>query len=158
MFFSLWVVQCIGAGYKSNIYVENSVQATAATQKKPWDCKTSGSYKDHNITLKGAGATLKVSYGSGVSKSRSVSFGDTDGQTTGICDFTEAASVLSTRIFTLKGNEVQTLLPGLNIVKTTYSDGHTDVKKVLKKQNNGLRDMIVLEAFLVIVTSMTSIY
>lgn len=34
MFFSLWVVQCIGAGYKSNIYVENSVYATAATQKK----------------------------------------------------------------------------------------------------------------------------
>lgn len=173
MFFSLWVVQCIGAGYKSNIYVENSVYATAATQKKPWDCKTSGSYKDHNITLKGcegaseaqsksgnneyfvpskyytykandasevknyvtaaAGATLKVSYGSGVSKSRSVSFGDTDGQTTGVCDFTEAASVLSTRIFTLKGNEVQTLQPGLNIVKTTYSDGHTDVKTVLKK-------------------------
>lgn len=28
MFFSLWVVQCIGAGYKSNIYVENSVYAT----------------------------------------------------------------------------------------------------------------------------------
>lgn len=53
MFFSLWVVQCIGAGYKSNIYVENSVYATAATQKKPWDCKTSGSYKDYNITLKG---------------------------------------------------------------------------------------------------------
>lgn len=51
MFFSLWVVQCIGAGYKSNIYVENSVYATAATQKKPWDCKTSGSYKDYNITL-----------------------------------------------------------------------------------------------------------
>lgn len=165
---------CIGAGYKSNIYVENSVYATAATQKKPWDCKTSGSYKDYNITLKGcegtadaqsksgnneyfvpakyytykannasevksyvsaaAGATLKVSYGAGVSKSRSVSLGDTDGQTTGICDFTEAAkSVLSTRIFTLKGNEVQTLQPGLNIVKTTYSDGHTDVKKVLKK-------------------------
>lgn len=37
MFFSLWVVQCIGAGYKSNIYVENSVYATAATQKKPWE-------------------------------------------------------------------------------------------------------------------------
>lgn len=53
MFFSLWVVQCIGAGYKSNIYVENSVYATAATQKKPWNCKTSGSYKDHYITLKG---------------------------------------------------------------------------------------------------------
>ena len=53
MFLSLWVVQCIGAGYKSNIYVENSVYATAATQKKPWDCKTSGSYKDYNITLKG---------------------------------------------------------------------------------------------------------
>ena len=119
MFFSLWVVQCIGAGYKSNIYVENSVYATAATQKKPWDCKTSGSYKDYNVTLKGcegasdaqsksgnneyfvptkyytykandasevknyvtaaAGATLKVSYGAGVSKSRSVSFGNTDG-------------------------------------------------------------------------------
>lgn len=119
MFFSLWIVQCIGAGYKSNINVENSVYATAATQKKPWDCKTSGSYKDYNITLKGyegtadaqsksgnneyfvpakyytykandasevknyvtaaAGATLKVSYGAGVSKSRSVSFGNTDG-------------------------------------------------------------------------------
>lgn len=50
MFFSLWIVQCIGAGYKSNIYVENSVYATAATQKKPWDCKTSGSYKDYNST------------------------------------------------------------------------------------------------------------
>lgn len=46
MFFSLWVVQCIGAGYKSNIYVENSVYATAATtQKKPWDCKTSAVIK-----------------------------------------------------------------------------------------------------------------
>lgn len=32
-----------------------------------------------------------------------------------------------------EANEVQTLQPGLNIVKTTYSDGHTDVKKVLKK-------------------------
>lgn len=86
-----------------------------------------------NYVTAAAGATLKVSYGSGVSKSRSVSFGDTDGQTTGICDFTEAASVLSTRIFTLKDNEVQTLQPGLNIVKTTCSDGHTDVKTVLKK-------------------------
>ena len=57
-----------------------------------------------------------------------------------------------------EANEVQTLQPGLNIVKTTYSDGHTDVKKVLKKQNNSLRDMIVPEAFSVIVTSMTSIY
>ena len=85
-----------------------------------------------NYVTAAAGATLKVSYGSGVSKSRSVSFGDTDGQTTGVCDFTEAASVLSTRIFTLKGNEVH-LQPGLNIGKTTYSDGHTDVKKVLKK-------------------------
>lgn len=45
MFFSLWVVQCIGAGYKSNIYVENSVYATAATQKKPWDYKTSAVIK-----------------------------------------------------------------------------------------------------------------
>ena len=45
MFFSLWVVQYIGAGYKSNIYVENSVYATAATQKKPWDCKTSAVIK-----------------------------------------------------------------------------------------------------------------
>ena len=27
--------------------------ATSATQKKPWACKTSGSYKDYNITLKG---------------------------------------------------------------------------------------------------------
>lgn len=80
-----------------------------------------------------AGATLKVPYGAGVNKSRSVSLGDTDGQTTGICDFTEAASVLSTCIFTLKGNGVHSLQPGLNIVKTTYSDGHTDVKKVLKK-------------------------
>ena len=100
---------------------------------KYYTYKANDAFEVKNFVTAAAGATFKVSYGSGVSKSRSVSFDDTDGQITGVCDFTEAASVLSTRIFTLKGNEVQILQPGLNIVKTTYSDGHTDVRTVLKK-------------------------
>lgn len=87
---------------------------------KYYTYKANDAFEVKNFVTAAAGATFKVSYGSGVSKSRSVSFGDTDRQTTGICDFTEAASVPSTRIFTLKGNEVQTFQPGLNIVKTTY--------------------------------------
>lgn len=45
---------CIGAGYKSNIYVEKTAFTTSKTQKYPWkSCATSSGYTDYNITLTG---------------------------------------------------------------------------------------------------------
>lgn len=45
---------CIGAGYRSNIYVENSAFTSSKTQKGAWkSCATSSGYTDYNITLTG---------------------------------------------------------------------------------------------------------
>jgi pectate lyase len=56
---------CIGAAYRSNIYVENTAFTSRAAQKNPWAVKaTSSGYKDYNITLKGC-------YGASDTQSRS---------------------------------------------------------------------------------------
>jgi pectate lyase len=54
---------CIGAGYKSNIYVEKTVFSSSNAQKRPWkNCATSSKYKDYNITITGClGASNKQS-------------------------------------------------------------------------------------------------
>ena len=45
---------CVGAGYKSNIYVEKSAFTSTKAQKTPWkNCATSSGYTDYNITLTG---------------------------------------------------------------------------------------------------------
>lgn len=56
---------CVGAAYRSNIYVENTAFTSSAAQKNPWAVKaTSSGYKDYNITLKGC-------YGASDAQSRS---------------------------------------------------------------------------------------
>lgn len=56
---------CIGAAYRSNIYVENTAFTSRAAQKNPWAVKaTSSGYKDYNITVKGC-------YGASDTQSRS---------------------------------------------------------------------------------------
>jgi len=45
---------CVGAGYQSNIYVENTAFTSTKTQKTPWTISaTSSGYKNYNITFKG---------------------------------------------------------------------------------------------------------
>lgn len=50
---------CVGGGYRSNIYIENS---TFVKVKNPWKkYATSGSYTDYNVTLKGnLGVDIKL--------------------------------------------------------------------------------------------------
>ena len=164
---------CIGAAYRSNIYVENTAFTSTKAKKTPWKCyATSSGYTDYNITLKGcqgasdqqkksgsisyfvpskyysytaydaskvesvvskfAGATLSISVSSGA---RSTSFDFEEGnETTGIDAATTASSeIVATRIFTANGAEVPTYQKGLNIVKTTYANGKTEIRKIMVK-------------------------
>ena len=41
---------CVAAGYKANVFVENSA---FISQSRPWACKTEGIYTDYNIQLTG---------------------------------------------------------------------------------------------------------
>lgn len=56
---------CIGAAYRSNLYVENTAFTSSAAQKTPWKVyATAKGYTDYNITVKGC-------YGAGDVQSRS---------------------------------------------------------------------------------------
>lgn len=159
---------CVGAGYKSNIYVEKSAFTSTKAQKTPWkNCATSSGYTDYNITLTGnsgasdaqsrsgsnsyfnpysyysyspmaaskvqseistyAGATLTVTAGSGVGAKGSF-FEEDD--VTALNEIDAEAKVVSTTIFSTNGTEIPEYNKGLNIVKTTLSNGKTMVKKV----------------------------
>ena len=165
---------CVGAGYKSNIYVEKSAFTSTKTKKTPWkNCATSSGYTDYNITLTGnsgasdqqsrsgsnsyfnpysyysytpmsvsnvqsqvstyAGATLSISAASSAREAAFNDFGDESIETTGISNMGAEAEVLTQRIFNANGAEVPELGKGLNIVKITYSNGKTEVKKVMLK-------------------------
>lgn len=57
---------CVGAAYRSNIYVENTAFTSKAAQKNPWANKaTSSGYKDYNITIKGCYGASDVQSHSG---------------------------------------------------------------------------------------------
>jgi pectate lyase/pectin methylesterase-like acyl-CoA thioesterase len=159
---------CIGAGYKSNIYVEKTAFTTSKTQKTPWkSCATSSGYTDYNITLTGcsgvsdqqtrsgsnsyfnpyskysytaydaskvqsvvsqyAGATLSIT---APAAARSIEIGEED-TATGIISTDAEATVVSTQYFNARGAELPAPEKGLNIVKTTLSNGKTIVQKVM---------------------------
>ena len=163
---------CVGAAYRSNIYVEKTAFTSDKAKKTPWKCyATSSGYTDYNITVTGcqgasdqqkksgsisyfvpskyysytsydaskvqsvvstyAGATLNISQSNGA---RSASLGFDDDDVTDI-DVTSAVrnEIVSTHIFTSNGAEVTSYQKGLNIVKTTYANGKTEVRKIMVK-------------------------
>ena len=163
---------CVGAGYKSNIYVEKSAFTSSKAQKTPWkNCATSSGYTDYNITLTGnsgasdtqsrsgsnsyfnpysyysyspmaaskvqsevstyAGATLSVTAGSGVNaKSSFFDEEEAMAEVTALNEIDAEAEVVNTSIYSANGTEIPAYNKGLNIVKTTLSNGKTIVKKV----------------------------
>lgn len=57
---------CVGAAYRSNIYVENSAFTSANAQKTPWKVyATAKGYTDYNITVKGCYGAADVQQRSG---------------------------------------------------------------------------------------------
>ena len=79
-----------------------------------------------------AGATLSISVAAGRQSSM---FGDDEdedfGGVTGISNMGAEAIVVDTKIFNIEGTELPELGKGLNIIKKTYSNGKTEIKKVM---------------------------
>lgn len=161
---------CVGAAYRSNIYVENSAFTSANAQKTPWKVyATAKGYTDYNITVKGcygaadvqqrsgniayfipsayykltaypasevktevsahAGATMKIAAPSAAAKAMVW-----EGSTTAIKAVeADESSVVSTVYYNASGVREGSLQPGLNIIKTQFSNGKTTVKKVMVK-------------------------
>ena len=158
---------CVGAAYRSNIYLEKTAFTSTKAKKTPWKCyATSSGYTDYNITVTGcSGASdtqqrngsisyfipsQKYSYtGYDVSKVESVvsqyagatlnisapaaarTMEVEEDQTTGITTTDVEATVVSTQYFNARGAEIPAPEKGLNIIKTTLSNGKTTVQKVI---------------------------
>ncbi|MBR6868036.1 MAG: chromophore lyase [Prevotella sp.] len=158
---------CVGAAYRSNIYLEKTAFTSTKAKKTPWKCyATSSGYTDYNITVTGcSGASdtqqrsgsisyfipsQKYSYtGYDVSKVESVvsqyagatlnisapaaarTMEVEEDQTTGITTTDAEATVVSTQYFNARGAEIPAPEKGLNIIKTTLSNGKTTVQKVI---------------------------
>ena len=56
---------------------------------------------------------------------------DNDGQTTGISTASAEVEVVNRQYFNANGAELPEMGKGLNIVRTTYSNGKTEVKKIM---------------------------
>lgn len=80
----------------------------------------------------GAGATLDITEGSGVSAAKGNFF---DEETTGIQNVVNVSSqeIVKTDIYTINGAHVDEMQRGLNVVKTTYADGTVKVQKILMR-------------------------
>ena len=77
-----------------------------------------------------AGATLNISVAAG-RQSSSFADDDEDISVTGISSMDAEAVVIGTKIFNADGRELPELSKGMNIVKTTYSNGKTEIKKIM---------------------------
>ena len=77
-----------------------------------------------------AGATLSISVTSN-GRMDSEFRDDIDGQTTGISTASAEVEVVNCQYFNANGAELPEMGKGLNIVRTTYSNGKTEVKKIM---------------------------
>ncbi len=156
---------CIGAAYKSNIYVENTAFTSSKAQKNPWANKaTSSGYTDYNITLTGcSGATntqsrsgsnsyfnpssyysysaydvskveSQVSTYAGATLSISVNAKSNllNATITAINSVEGDAKATTVEYYNANGIKSNNLQPGLNIIRTTHSDGTITIKKVMQ--------------------------
>lgn len=152
---------CIGAGYLSNIYVENSVFSSTKAKETPWkSAATASGYTDYNITLKGNIGVSDGQYKSGSNDyftpdynltaydpqyvQSALTDADTgagatldiaEGQafTTGISSAETTNDVAQTTYYTLSGEQISTPLKGVNIIKKTMSDGTVETSKIIMK-------------------------
>ena len=147
---------CIGAGYRSNIYVENCAFTSDAAKKTPWACyATSGSYTDYNIQLVGnQGAANETSkkgsitqfvptyeyakYDASLVEATVSNTTNGAGATLTVKDATAISTVmtqsapLSTTYYDLKGQQVGADAKGMVIVKQHMSDGTVQTRKVVR--------------------------
>lgn len=162
---------CVGAGYSSNVFVENTAFTSANAKKYPWkSCATSSGYKDYNVAFKGclgapdvqsrsgsnayfnpysyyaytpydvtkvesqvsahAGATLKITVGGGVAGAKLAGM-DGESTVTAIEAPAATAEITAVRYYNANGVEVAQPTRGMNIVRTTYSDGRVATRKIM---------------------------
>lgn len=139
---------CIGAGYDSNIYVENSVFASPAAKATPWkNAATSAGYTDYNITLVGNGNAADAQSGSGgkeyyvptydlqaydakfvvdaLTNAETGAGATLDIVTNGISEtlVDNSAAIATVEYYNANGVRFTAPQKGVNIVKTTYKNG-----------------------------------
>lgn len=57
---------CVGAGYRSNVYVDNTAFTSSAARKTPWSCMaTTSGYTDYNIQIRNCDGVSDVRASSG---------------------------------------------------------------------------------------------
>ena len=79
-----------------------------------------------------AGATLSISVSSNAREfSDFMDDDDSAVETTGISMANAEVEVVTRQYFNANGAEMPEMTKGLNIVKTTYSNGKTEVKKIM---------------------------